>query len=295
MAVAVRVPLEKLADPTDTSYIPRPEWYFLFLFQTLKLMSGPLEIVGTIILPTLAIAMLFAIPFIDRGPMRRLRHRTLAIGVVALAAIGWTALTATAIATTPKMEEIDVTAEGEQGAPAWQQLSSEELSGLGYFRKENCKACHLSEGKKGIGPNLAGMPAAHRTPAWMVPHFKNPSAVVPGSTMPPVQLNDAQLHALTAFVVKLTPQNEQTLLNVPDFAVQGAMIYEKNHCNACHQINGAGTKLGPPLNGVSKRRDRAWLERHFRDPQGVSPSTVMPAYKFSDKEMDDICQYLLSL
>jgi quinol-cytochrome oxidoreductase complex cytochrome b subunit/cbb3-type cytochrome oxidase cytochrome c subunit len=295
MAAAVRVPLEKLADPTDTSYIPRPEWYFLFLFQTLKLMSGPLEIVGTIILPTLAILMLFAIPFIDRGPMRRLRHRTLAIGVVALAAIGWTALTATAIATTPKSEEIDVTAEGGQAAPAWQQLSPEELTGLGYFRKENCKACHPGGGKKGIGPALAAMPAVHRTPEWMVPHFKNPSGVVPGSTMPPVQLNDAQLHALTAFVVKLTPQNEQTLLNVPDFAVQGAMIYEANHCNACHQINGAGTKLGPPLNGVSKRRDRAWLERHFLDPKGVSPGTVMPAYKFSDKEMDDICRYLLSL
>src|SRR5579864_8645064 len=42
MAVAVRVPLEQLADPTDTTYIPRPEWYFLFLFQTLKLFSGPL-------------------------------------------------------------------------------------------------------------------------------------------------------------------------------------------------------------------------------------------------------------
>ena len=37
MAVVARVPLEQLADPTDTSYIPRPEWYFLFLFQTLKL------------------------------------------------------------------------------------------------------------------------------------------------------------------------------------------------------------------------------------------------------------------
>ena len=55
MAVAVRVPLEQLADPTDTTYIPRPEWYFLFLFQTLKLFNGPLEVVGSVVLPTLAI------------------------------------------------------------------------------------------------------------------------------------------------------------------------------------------------------------------------------------------------
>jgi len=51
MAVAVRVPLEQLADPTDTSYVPRPEWYFLFLFQLLKLFTGPLEVVGSVVLP----------------------------------------------------------------------------------------------------------------------------------------------------------------------------------------------------------------------------------------------------
>src|SRR5579871_7062025 len=54
MAVVVRVPLEQLADPTDTTYTPRPEWYFLFLFQTLKLFPGALEVVGSVILPGLA-------------------------------------------------------------------------------------------------------------------------------------------------------------------------------------------------------------------------------------------------
>src|SRR5438045_9270929 len=50
LAVAARVPLERLADPTDTSYIPRPEWYFLFLFQLLKYFQGPLELVGSTVL-----------------------------------------------------------------------------------------------------------------------------------------------------------------------------------------------------------------------------------------------------
>ena len=82
MAIAVRVPLEHLADPTDTSYIPRPEWYFLFLFQILKAFRGPLEVVGTVVLPTLAILALILTPFIDRGSMvtaapahARFRHR----------------------------------------------------------------------------------------------------------------------------------------------------------------------------------------------------------------------------
>ncbi len=89
MAVAVRVPLERMADPTDTSYIPRPEWYFLFLFQMLKVFDGPLEVVGTVVLPTIAILALILTPFIDRGRVVRVRQRTLAFGIVILAGLGW--------------------------------------------------------------------------------------------------------------------------------------------------------------------------------------------------------------
>src|SRR3954451_447404 len=90
LAVAVRVPLEQLADPTDTTYIPRPEWYFLFLFQTLKYFQGPLELVGSTVLPGLAVLGLMAVPFIDRGRMARVRQRTIAVGIVAIAACAWT-------------------------------------------------------------------------------------------------------------------------------------------------------------------------------------------------------------
>src|SRR6476469_6583753 len=89
MAVAVRVPLEQLADPTDTSYIPRPEWYFLFLFQTLKLFDGPLEVIGSVVLPGLAVLLLILVPFIDRSAMIKVTRRTFAAAVVLLAAIGW--------------------------------------------------------------------------------------------------------------------------------------------------------------------------------------------------------------
>ena len=59
--------LGSMADPTDTRYTPRPEWYFLFLFQTLKLFPGPLEVLGAVVLPNLAIVALFLVPFFDRG------------------------------------------------------------------------------------------------------------------------------------------------------------------------------------------------------------------------------------
>ena len=295
LAIAAKVPLERLADPTDTSYIPRPEWYFLFLFQTLKFFKGPMEAIGSVVLPGIAVLTLLLIPFLDRGPVIRLGKRTFAISFAFLAAIAWTGLTTAAIATTPKTVEADVTAPGGGGVEAGPQLSTEELAGLAYFRKENCKACHPGAGQRGIGPDLTKMIAAHRNAAWMIPHFKAPAQVVPGSAMPPVQLDDAALNALSAFVLKLTPQNEQALLATPDFMSQGALVYQKNHCDACHQINGAGKKIGPALDGIGERRDRAWLEKHFADPKGVSPGSIMPPYKFSPQDMDAICKYLLQL
>ena len=113
--------------------------------------------------------------------------------------------------------------------------------------------------------------------------------------MPPVQLDDSALSALSAFVLKLTPQNERDLLSAPDGVVQGAMVYQKNHCDACHQINGVGKKLGPALDGIGQHRDRAWLEKHFENPKAMSPGSFMPPYKFSAQDMDAICKYLLQL
>src|ERR1700723_2280949 len=130
MAVVAKVPLERLADPTDTAYIPRPEWYFLFLFQTLKFFKGPMETFVSVVMPGLAVLGLLLVPFIDRGPLVRLGKSTLAFAFAALALIAWTGLTTAAIATTPKTTEADETAPGAETQQAWQQLTPEELQGL---------------------------------------------------------------------------------------------------------------------------------------------------------------------
>jgi ubiquinol-cytochrome c reductase cytochrome b subunit len=295
MAVFVQVPLEKLADPTDTNYIPRPEWYFLFLFQLLKSFKGPLEIVGSTVLPGLAILILFCIPLIDREPMVRLGKRVFAMAFAALALVGWGGLTAQAIMTTPPNPGGRAPGFDSFQLSDWQKLTPEELSGLTFFRSENCVACHVGPGKKGTGPDLTQMPEGHRNVAWMVKHFQNPAEVVPGSAMPAVRLRDSELNALSLFVLKLTPENEEELLLAPADAVTGANIYRESHCSACHQLQGAGMKIGPPLDGVGDRRNRKWLEQHFRDPKSLSPNSKMPAYKFDQTQMDALCNYLLQM
>src|SRR5262245_40024066 len=63
-AVAVPAPLDAIADPSEASYVPRPEWYFLSLFQLLKYFPGKLEPVATMVIPGTVIALLFLLPFI---------------------------------------------------------------------------------------------------------------------------------------------------------------------------------------------------------------------------------------
>ena len=105
LAPFVGVAGEPKADPSDTSYIPRPEWYFLFLFQMLKYFPGQLEWVGTAIIPTIAVLALILLPFFDRNPKRFWRKRKLAISVMTVIVIGMVALTVVAVMTTPAQEE----------------------------------------------------------------------------------------------------------------------------------------------------------------------------------------------
>src|SRR5581483_11502742 len=179
----------------------------------------------------LAILTLILIPFVDRSRLERVSRRTFAMAAVALAALCWTGLTVAAVATTPKpdlAEEIDFS-----GPTDWMQLSPEELAGLGYFQKEHCESCHtVGAGNPTVGPDLAS--TRRKTAAWMIEHFKRPSAMVPGSPMPPIQLTTHQLNALASFLLKLNQNNAESLLATPSFAVNGALVYHDKMCNACH-------------------------------------------------------------
>jgi ubiquinol-cytochrome c reductase cytochrome b subunit len=54
-------------------------------------------------------------------------------------------------------------------------------------------------------------------------------------------------------------------------------------------------KIGPPLNGLARRRTRTWVERHFRQPQVMSPGTIMPPYNFRPRQMEAMVSYLFAL
>ena len=290
-ALFLDAPLERMADPTDTAYAPRPEWYFLWLFQLLKFVRGPLEAVGSIVIPTGALAILVAVPFLDRGRARELRKRALAAGVIVFAAATWGLLTVAAVRSTPNGATSNPAAVvNNQKVLA---LPAQELAGFAYFRQENCERCHnLVDGEPKPGPTLATV-ETHASLDWMENHFRNPgNSNGPNSTSP---LNPQQINALLTLVSKLNPDDALDLAGAPAAITDGASVYVRNMCWGCHRINGVGGGIGPSLNGLSARRSQDWVKRHFVAPKILSPGTVMPSYRFSPADQEAVVSYLFQL
>src|SRR6478735_7023872 len=87
-AIVFSPPLDTVADPTDATYVPRPEWYFLSLFQLLKYFPGPLEPLATMVIPGLVVGLLFCLPFLDARADRHPLKRPLVTGGFGIIGLG---------------------------------------------------------------------------------------------------------------------------------------------------------------------------------------------------------------
>ena len=118
VALFVPVPLEDVADPTNADYDPRPEWYFLFLFQLLKYFQGPFEIIGTFVIPTVGMLLLLFLPFLDRSERVVLWKRPIALTVTSVSVVAIVVLTI--LGGTSKKLETTETAVQETSQPTQQ-------------------------------------------------------------------------------------------------------------------------------------------------------------------------------
>src|SRR5215211_1932421 len=144
MSIVLGAELGPKADPTTTTYVPRPEWYFFFLFELLRVIKPP-ELVpfATIGVPTICMIMLFLLPFIDRGPERRPERRPIATlsGILVIFAMGYLTWMG-AEAGSPNSIDMTVPQALEKGKLVAAQ--------------SGCLACHKigENGNDGPGPHL---------------------------------------------------------------------------------------------------------------------------------------------
>jgi quinol-cytochrome oxidoreductase complex cytochrome b subunit len=168
MAIVLGAELGPKADPTTTTYVPRPEWYFFFLFELLRVVK-PAELtpLATIGIPTLCLILLLLLPFYDRGPERRPERRPIATtaGILTIFAMAYLTY-AGAQAGSPNSIDLKVPRQFDAGKLVAAQ--------------SGCLACHKfgENGNDGPGPNLSKIGA--RLPKEAIARtLRNPTSPMP--------------------------------------------------------------------------------------------------------------------
>jgi menaquinol-cytochrome c reductase cytochrome b/c subunit len=199
MSLLFGAELGSKANPTTTTYVPRPEWYFFFLFEVLRVIKPPsLVPLGTIGIPTLGMILLFLLPFYDRGPERRPERRPIATltGIFVIGAMAFLTYQG-ASAGSPFAVEMPTPAAIKQAGG--QTLAEYEL-GKAVVTSSGCLACHKlgDNGNSGPGPELTHV--ASRLPSQGLAR----TLVNPTAPMPPFKnLPPKKFEALVYFLSQL--------------------------------------------------------------------------------------------
>jgi mono/diheme cytochrome c family protein len=191
------------AAPGTTSFVPRPDWYFYFLFYLLRIFKWPESVfLGTVGVPTIALILLIGLPFLDRRRERRISARPVAmvaavLTIVSMGVLTWKGATAKEALASEVINDV----------PKWvadERLPANALPGAKLFASAGCTACHTYDGSGGSNlgaPDLTSIGTRNLGIQFQINHLKCPSCVNPGSPMPKfASLGDARLHQLAIFL-----------------------------------------------------------------------------------------------
>jgi len=188
--------LEPPANPSDGSYVPMPEWYFLPLYQLLTLVPGSLESLIAVGVPTALILSLLALPLVDRRSTRRITRRPLAAVTLVLLLAGSGYLIGSA------NREMTFEAPDQVGPPLPRAARSGEL----LYYNNGCSDCHAVAGEGGDrGPDLTDI-GFRRSAGWLHSFIESPSDFHENSDMPafgPPQLSHQDVEELSKYLSAL--------------------------------------------------------------------------------------------
>jgi len=164
---------------------------------------------------------------------------------------------------------------------------------------------------------------------WAFQHFLDPQKITPDdeklgieeTIMPNFEMSEEMAHKLTTLVYSMKEsavpvkfryrpeikkreakrgriQKEIAGLYTPEEyekLSEGEKLFLKYPCWVCHSINGKGGKLAPDLTKVGKRRNEAWMIKHFKDPPAITKKSFMPKFNLSDEQIEELITYLKTL
>ena len=293
-------PLSAPADPSEQFAAARPEWYFLFLFQLLKYFPGRTEIIGAIILPTLLMVVLVAMPFIGKW---KLGHR-FNVGFVWVMLAGAGLLTVLAMrddrndpdyvasvetAERDAVRAVELAGNGIPVTGALTLMREDALTQGPRLFSRNCASCHRYEGHDGLGNPLpkdsisASDLKGFGSREWIARFFDPKELVGPTVWGGTAHKDGDMVSWIQNHVPSYTPAEKETLrqtllalsaeaqltsqhsLDLRDSALIDAgrvSLRDPKSCGECHTFHDAG-KGSPDLTGYGSRE---WLTAFIADP-----------------------------
>lgn len=224
LALLAPVELGPEADPADTRYLPRPEWYYVPIFQWLKYWKGSLTVVGIMVIPAMLAALFVGLPFLDRGPERRPWKRPLTVGVFTVAMLVLVGLRFISHAEDRRdpgrgqqlraqqdavRAYMDTPFEPEESPASLKAANTaladpERARGKAIYEAQSCDACHGSDGLgvQGVAPSLAGL--ATKYPGGELARIlKMPTSKMADGGMVPLEIPDDDVKALVLYITSL--------------------------------------------------------------------------------------------
>ena len=197
LSIFANIPREAVAGTQVDSYLPRPEWYYMWLFQLLTYFSGKWEAVGSLAIPFLGVTILFLLPFLNRPRRLGTMNRPLPMAAGVTVIVGIVYLTFMGFAgAKPYGDTITVPN---------RQLTASEARGLALYANRQCAYCHQIDGQGGhrVGPDLSNEIAKHRSADFLMRYIQNPQSISSTSIMPKYDLPEADLQSLADFILAL--------------------------------------------------------------------------------------------
>jgi len=194
------------ADPGTTQFVPRPDWFFYFLFYLLRIFKWPESVIlGTVGIPTILLILLLSVPFYDRRPERRMGRRPVALVAAILVVISMGVLTWKG-ATAKEALGSEIIGQGlpEEWAEAQGFADNEPaLAGARLFAQSGCLTCHtyMGEGSANLGaPELTDVGASDRGADYFKAYISNPARFGNDVMISYSYLGDENLEKLAAFL-----------------------------------------------------------------------------------------------